>query len=581
MGLLNKEEEARRFILQEELLENQRLELYTEDGSVDFFGNPILKHHTGNWRACLFILGTECCERLAYFGIATNLVTYLTTNLHQNNVEAARTVTNWIGTCYLTPLIGAVIADTCWGRYWTIAVFSTIYFVGMSTLTLSASLPDFKPPNCVGSLCPEASPNQFAIFYLGLYLIALGTGGIKPCVSSFGADQFDEKDSSERVRKGSFFNWFFMCIYIGSLISSSSLVWVQENCGWGLGFAIPTLFMALSIGIFFAGTWLYRFQMPNGSPLTRVCQVVVASVRKRKINSPVNNSLLYELPDNESLIQGSKKLQHIDDLRFLDKAATMTDLDMKSEDFYNPWRLCTVTQVEELKILVRMFPIWASIIMFAAVYSQIATMFVEQGMVLDTTIGSFRVPPASLSTFNVVSAILWVPIYDAFIVPVAKRFTGKERGITELQRIGIGLFISILAMLVAALVEMKRLEIAKAGLVQMSILWQIPQYVLVGASEVFTFIGQVEFFYGQSPDAMRSVCSALAAITTGLGSYLCSFILTVVSYLTAGEGKAGWIPDDLNQGHLDYFFLLLAALSSLNLLVFVYCAMRYTCKMAS
>lgn len=73
--------------------------------------------------------GTECCERLAYYGIATNLVSYLTTKLHESNVSAARNVTTWSGTCYLTPLIGAVLADAYWGRYWTIAVFSTIYFI--------------------------------------------------------------------------------------------------------------------------------------------------------------------------------------------------------------------------------------------------------------------------------------------------------------------------------------------------------------------------------------------------------------------------------------------------------------------
>lgn len=75
------------------------------------------------------ITGNECCERLAYYGIATNLVTYLTKKLHEGNVSAARNVTTWQGTCYLTPLLGAVLADAYWGRYWTIVAFSTIYFV--------------------------------------------------------------------------------------------------------------------------------------------------------------------------------------------------------------------------------------------------------------------------------------------------------------------------------------------------------------------------------------------------------------------------------------------------------------------
>ncbi|KAG0499511.1 hypothetical protein HPP92_004202 [Vanilla planifolia] len=262
--------------------------LYTGDGSVDIKGNPVMKHKTGNWKACPFILGTECCERLAYYGISTNLVTYLTKKLHQGNASAARNVTTWQGTCYLSPLIGAVLADAYWGRYWTIAVFSTIYFIGMGTLTLSASVPQLEPPSCVDSVCPEATAAQYGVFFLGLYLIALGTGGIKPCVSSFGADQFDDTDSMERVKKGSFFNWFYFSINIGALVSSSLLVWLQDNCGWGLGF--------------------------GGSPITRVCQVVVASFRKWNVEVPPDSSLLYELPDKTSAIEGSRKLEHSDEL---------------------------------------------------------------------------------------------------------------------------------------------------------------------------------------------------------------------------------------------------------------------------
>lgn len=581
-------QEQERLLLEEGHFENENKGLYTGDGSVDINGNPVLKERTGNWRACPFILGNECCERLAYYGISTNLVTYLTRKLHQGNVYAARNVTTWQGTCYLTPLIGAVLADAYWGRYWTIAVFSTIYFIGMGTLTLSASVPAFKPPACVESVCPEATAAQYAIFFLGLYLIALGTGGIKPCVSSFGADQFDDTDPAERVKKGSFFNWFYFSINIGALISSSFLVYVQDNWGWGLGFGIPTLFMGLAIGSFFLGTPLYRFQKPGGSPLTRICQVVVASVRKWRIDVPRDSSVLYELPEKFSAIEGSRKIEHSDELKFLDKAATISALDSKAESFSNPWQLCTVTQVEELKILVRMFPIWATGILFSAVYSQISTMFVEQGMVLDTSIGSFKIPPASLSSFDVISVIVWVPLYDRILVPIARKFTGKERGFSELQRMGIGLFISILAMAAAALVEIRRLNIAKAeGLIHekaavpMTILWQIPQYFLVGAAEIFTFIGQLEFFYDQSPDAMRSLCSALSLLTTALGNYLSAFILTIVTLITTRGGKTGWIPDNLNEGHLDYFFWLLAGLSLLNLLVYMVSATRYRSKRAS
>ncbi|KAL1568688.1 protein NRT1/ PTR FAMILY 8.3-like [Salvia divinorum] len=124
--------EEERLLLEEGHVESGSDGLHTGDGSVDFKGNPGRKSKTGNWRACPYILGTECCERLAYYGIATNLVSYLTKNLHQGNVSAATTVMTWSGTCYLTPLIGAVLADAYWGRYWTIAAFSTLYFIVIS-----------------------------------------------------------------------------------------------------------------------------------------------------------------------------------------------------------------------------------------------------------------------------------------------------------------------------------------------------------------------------------------------------------------------------------------------------------------
>ncbi|KAA8532388.1 hypothetical protein F0562_032357 [Nyssa sinensis] len=576
-----------RLLLDEGLIQNESSGLYTGDGSVDIKGKPVLKSKTGNWRACPFILGTECCERLAYYGIAINLVTYLTKILHEGNVSAARNVTTWQGTCYLTPLIGAVFSDAYWGRYWTIAAFSTIYFIGMCTLSLSASVPAFKPAECVDSVCPPATPAQHAIFFFGLYLIALGTGGIKPCVSSFGADQFDDTDPTERVKKGSFFNWFYFSINIGALVSSTIIVWIQDNAGWGLGFGISALFMGISIASFFSGTALYRFQRPGGSPLTRMCQVLVASFHKWNLEVPSDSSLLYETPDKVSAIEGSRKLEHTDELKCLDKAAVVSDIENKTGDFSNHWRLCTVTQVEELKILIRMFPIWATGIVFSAVHAQMS-LFVEQGMMMDRTIGSFTISAASLTTFDIISVIIWVPVYDRVLVPIARKFTGKERGFSELQRMGIGLFISILAILAAALVEIWRLDLARAlNLVDkdvevpLSIFWQIPQYALLGAAEVFTFIGQLEFFYDQSPDAMRSLCSALSLLTTSLGAYLSSFILTVVTWLSTGGGQAGWIADNLNEGHLDYFFWFLAGLSLLNMMVYLLCASRYKQKKAS
>ena len=186
----------------------------------------------------------------------------------------------------------------------------------MTLLTLSASVPGIKP-TCHGhgdENC-HATTLESAVCFLALYLIALGTGGIKPCVSSYGADQFDDTDPAEKEHKSSFFNWFYFSINIGALIASSLLVWIQDNVGWGWGFGIPAVAMAIAVVSFFSGTRLYRNQKPGGSALTRICQVVVASIRKYKFEVPADESLLYETAETESAIKGSRKLDHTDELR--------------------------------------------------------------------------------------------------------------------------------------------------------------------------------------------------------------------------------------------------------------------------
>ncbi|KAL6278073.1 hypothetical protein ACE6H2_021674 [Prunus campanulata] len=183
-------------------------DIHTKDGTTDYQNRPAIKKNTGTWKACPYILGNECCERLAYYGINTNLVNYLKFQLNQRNVVAVNNVTNWSGTCYVTPLLGAFLADAYLGRYWTIAAFSIIYVFGMTLLTLSASVQGLKPPCDTNNVC-HPTGLQAGVFFMGLYLIALGTGGIKPCVSSFGADQFDDSDEAEKKNKGSFFNWFY------------------------------------------------------------------------------------------------------------------------------------------------------------------------------------------------------------------------------------------------------------------------------------------------------------------------------------------------------------------------------------
>lgn len=202
---------------------------------------------------------------------------------------------------------------------------------------------------------------------------------------------------------------------------------------------------------------------------------------------------------------------------------------------------------------------------------------------MDLHLGHFKIPPASLTVFELLSVAIWIPIYDFIVVPAISKYTKNPRGFTELQRIGIGLGISVFGMVAAAVVEIKRLEVAREyGLlddptvpVPLSVFWQVPQYFLVGAAEVFAYVGIYEFFYGESPDAMRGLGSAFGLLTIALGSFLSSVLLTIVTQLTTRDGAPGWIADNLNRGHIDYFFWLLAGMSSINLLLYVICARWY------
>jgi peptide/histidine transporter 3/4 len=158
-------------------------------------------------------------------------------------------------------------------------------------------------------------PSQSVVFFLGLYMMAIGAGGIKPCVSSFGADQFDDSSPAERLKKNSFFNWFSFAINIGSFIAGTGVVWVQHHYGWAVGLWLPTLFIVLAIASFLMGSSKYRVQKPLGSPIVRVFQVIVAAIRKWNVGLPQDDSLLHELPQKAPVADGHN-LQHTPVLRY-------------------------------------------------------------------------------------------------------------------------------------------------------------------------------------------------------------------------------------------------------------------------
>ncbi|KDO46689.1 hypothetical protein CISIN_1g006712mg [Citrus sinensis] len=318
--------------------------------------------------------------------------------------------------------------------------------------------------------CEPAKSWQMLYLYTVLYITGFGAAGIRPCVSSFGADQFDERSKDYKTHLDRFFNFFYLSVTVGAIVAFTLVVYIQMEHGWGSAFGALAIAMGISNMLFFIGTPLYRHRLPGGSPLTRVAQVLVAAFRKRHAAFSSSELIgLYEVPGKHSAIKGSGKIAHTDDFRCLDKAA----LELK-EDVINPspWKLCTVTQVEEVKTLVRLVPIPACTIMLNVILTEFLTLSVQQAYTMNTHMG-------------------------------------HPRGASQLQRVGIGLAVSIL-----------------------SVIWA----------------GLLEFLYEEAPDAMKSIGSAYAALAGGLGCFAASILNSIIKSVTGNpkKGQPNWLAQNIN-----------------------------------
>ncbi|KAM5580559.1 protein NRT1/ PTR FAMILY 6.4 [Rosa sericea] len=538
------------------------------DGSmVDFRGNPINKSRTGGWLAAGLILVTELSERICVMGISMNLVTYLVGNLHLTSAKSATIVTNFMGTLNLLGLLGGFVADAKLGRYLTVLLSATITALGITLLTIATSIPRMRPPACEGNQeCIEATGSQLVLLYAALYLTALGGGGIKSNVSGFGSDQFDSSDPKEEKSMIFFFNRFYFGISIGSLFAVLVLVYIQDNVGRGLGYGISAGTVVIALIVLLLGTPFYRFKKPRGSPLTMIWRVIFLAWKKRVHPYPSHPSLLNQYQE--------AKIPHTERLKCLDKAAILDEYAASEENRSNPWIVSTVTQVEEVKLVFMLLPIWSTCILFWTVYSQMTTFTIEQATFMNRKVSSFEIPSGSFSAFLFITILLFTSLNEQLFVPLARKITKSPQGLTSLQRVGIGLFFSVAAMITSAIVEKQRRKIAVDQNTKIRAFWLVPQYFLVGAGEAFVYVGQLEFFIREAPERMKSMSTGLFLSTISMGFYVSSLLVTVVDKVT----HKSWLRSDLNNARLDNFYLLLAALGTVNFLVFLAFAMRHQYK---
>jgi len=538
-----------------------------------------------------YIIATEFCERLAYYGFAGSLVLFFQTKLNMSNEEAVNQFYAWNGFVYVTPLIGGYIADTYLGRYKTILYFSCLYLIGLA-LFVFGSVP--------GAMLT-------AVIFLAMYVIAVGAGGIKPNVSTMGADQFDPKYPQDKKESQQFFSYFYWSINLGALLAYSLVAYVcqyglpflgGESWGFFVGYLIPAIMMCFGVSVFVSGSSRYKKVRPSGSMLN------------------IAGGILYE-----ALIT-----------RYHDHSPTDFLLDKAKEEHGGSY---SSNDVDGVKFVAKLAPFLGVMIPYWGIYGQTKTAFQIQGCQMESKIGDFQLPISAMNLFNNIAILILVPFADQVFYPYIKN---QGWNLSMLRKIGWGFFFATLAMLVAGLIELYRLDQAPdagnyydvnardnisscrniddynpyqyqdwyagqdvdkpahcsqlcstideaTGLLSLtciscddipqmsnlSIFWQVPQFILIGISEIFASITSLEFFYSQAPSRMRSVSQASNLFTNALGSWL-TIPLTI---LVNSNPNHQWITSNVDQGNLQAYFYLLAGLMSCAMVVFSYLSAGY------
>ncbi|KAL5582464.1 hypothetical protein UlMin_014906 [Ulmus minor] len=519
--------------------------------------------------SCILLIAIAGMERFAFKGVASNLVTYLTDVVNMSNSSAAKTVNNWCGFTSMLPLFIAPFADSYLHRYSTILASSFLYVMGLVALTSSASAWERSSAKRTRST---------SFLFWSLCLISLGQGGYNSSLQAFGADQLDEeeelptsKEEQKSNTKSLFFQWWYFGVCSGSLLGVTLMSYIQDTFGWVLGFAIPSMAMIVSIAFFSLGSRIYIYKQVDNmgnKPIASIVMSIKASASKLlrgKIALPnVNDMVELELQEKPLCEQNKGSVEGL-------------DKNSQSGTYL----------LENAKVVLRLLPIWTMLLMFAVIFQLPATFFTKQGMTMKRNIGSdFQIPPATLQSAITMSIILLMPIYDRVLIPIAQLITRGKNGINVLQRMGIGMFLSIIAMIIAAIVETERLKISRrrevleshSKTVPLSIFWLLPQYILLGISDIFTVVGMQEFFYTEVPVRMRTMAFALYNSVFGVGSFVSALLITIVEDLTKTKGDNSWFSDNMSEARLDKYYWFLALASASSLLLYIVLCRCYTSR---
>ncbi|VVB04693.1 unnamed protein product [Arabis nemorensis] len=528
------------------------------DTEAQSSGDPSNKH--GGWITFPFMMATMLGLYITSFGWVMNLIVFLIEEFNIKNIAATQ-ISNIVNGCIgMLPVVAAILADSFFGNIPVISASAFISLTGILLLTLIASLDYLRPRPCErGSiLCESPSKLQLGILYTALALATTGTGGTRFSLASAGANQYEKPKD-----KGSFFNWYFLALYAGAITGATAIVYTQDNASWKLGFGICAVANLVSFIVFVSGKRLYKHDKPMGSPFTSLIRVVVAATVKRKAvisNKEEDYHCGLPKPTKTSAAMPSKSF------RFLNRAALKTDDDLNQKDG-SVWRLCTVQEVEDLKAILRVLPLWLAIIFVSTPMVMQTSLMVLQALVTDRGIGPhFKVPAGSLQVIVLISASIVIMMNNWLVYPMYKKLTHKP--LTPLQKVGVGQVLTILSMAISAVVEAKRLKTVETEHL-MSVLWLFPPLVILGIGEAFQFPANIELFYGEFPESLRNTATSLTSVVIGISFYVGTALTDLIQRTTE------WLPDDINHGRVDHVYWVLVIGGVVNLGYFLVCSWFY------
>lgn len=413
-------------------------------------------------RFVALIIGNELCERFAFYGLKAILPLYFKEELNYTEDDSTAIIHGFIAFSYACALFGGYISDVCLGKYKTIVYLTLVYVIGAALLSATAV-------ESIGAVFVDFGP------MLSLFLVGLGTGGIKPCVSAFVGDQFGPSNAKYLDMV---FAVFYFSINTGSLMSTVITPIVRENVSYAAAFSIPAALLPVALFLFMLATPYYTYVKP-GKNIYGIVITVIRTAWRRKREGHV--------PPTYSTVDGEKP-------HWLDYAAEE----------------CGTVMVQHVKSLIRIGKVFLVIPVFWSLYDQSSTRWVYQAQAMDLLNGS--VTADQIQVLNPALLLGMIPIFNRGIYPAFKR-CGWE--ILPLKRIGIGMILTAVAFFMCALLQM---HIDTQPEKSVSVLLQIPQFLIMSAGEIMVSITGLEFAYGQAPITMKGVIMAMWLLTVAFGN---------------------------------------------------------------